>query len=88
MNQLAFNLDPEAYPPNPYKWGTQKRTLFERLKAGSTNHEIVKEICLTYHNRLGEIRHDLQGTGWYLPDGKSLNNDGTMFWKMKREGTY
>jgi len=86
MRQTA--IDFEAYPPNPYRWGTQKYKLFERLKGGITNREIADTICLTYHNRLMEIRMDLDGTGWYLPEGKSANNNGLMFWKMKREGTY
>ena len=86
MRQTA--IDFEAYPPNPYKWGTVKYKLFERLKYGITNREIINEIGFTYHNRLHEIREDLHGTGWYLPEGKSANNNGLMFWKMKREGTY
>ena len=85
MTQVAMNFD--TYPDNPYKWGTQKYVLFERLKSGITNREIVDTICLTYHNRIFEIKRDLHDTGWYLPEGKSLNNGGLMFWKMKREGT-
>ena len=86
MNQLAMNF--EAYPSNPYRYGCNVYRLYERLKTGITNHEMVREISPTVHNRRHEIRVYLEGSGWYLPTAKRLNNDGLRYWIFKREGAY
>ena len=63
MMQAALNFDPDPYPPNPFKYGSQNWRLYERLKEGpTTNIEIVSQMhILNSTGRVSEIREFLKG---------------------------
>ena len=48
-----------------FRWGTQKRRLYDRLTCGPvTSAEIVRDLHIYgYHKIISEIRRKLHGTG-------------------------
>ena len=95
--QLLLNLSNQVFdfPPNPFnhyhkmrgEWRENKCwMLYEALKIGIFNYQIVSEINLiTYHNRLHEIRTYLdnyENSKFYLPWGERV--DDAMWWKFEK----
>jgi hypothetical protein len=56
-------MTPEAH--KLFRWGTQKRRLYDRLICGpATASEIVKDLHIyQYQKKIGEVRRGLVGTG-------------------------
>jgi hypothetical protein len=69
QSQLSLNLSRVFYPDLGYPYNSQKRRMYDRLKAccSVTNTTFVTaDRVWKYTNRISEIRKDLEAHGWTI----------------------